>query len=277
MEKINVMLYGGKPLFGKGRERPLEADEIFCDRHEDCSYFKQGMCLRCRCMFGTQCKYGETVRTVGYTSRAKKYYAFQEKYKKDPLYGKLHVARGNVACVGDYLLIDTGYVQAKKKGDAYEIDSRFKLGNCVSWILKSEVTPELLSRILRARPRDMFGDIITDYQEKNVPDVLIGLKRTCPQIYNDLIREYPEYDREPNYIGKKAFVNSLRPGTHLIARNTEWFFDGECLIAHDFNIGAGSPWWMQGDNIADVKIKVNERMVVEITDNSMVDENTRFA
>ena len=37
MKKINVDLYGGKGLFG-GRETPLEAEEIFCDRFEQCTY-----------------------------------------------------------------------------------------------------------------------------------------------------------------------------------------------------------------------------------------------
>ena len=48
-EKINVMLYGGKSIFG-GKETPIEADEIFCDRASECTFYKENKCLRCRAM-----------------------------------------------------------------------------------------------------------------------------------------------------------------------------------------------------------------------------------
>ena len=78
MNKINVNLYGGKSLFG-GKESPLEADEIYCDRADKCSFYADDKCLRCRSFLAPVCKFGKNSVIKGYTSRATKYYDFKEK------------------------------------------------------------------------------------------------------------------------------------------------------------------------------------------------------
>lgn len=55
MDKINVGLYGGKLLFRSGRENPLTAEEVYCDRYKECSLYNNGCCLN----VGSKCKYGE--------------------------------------------------------------------------------------------------------------------------------------------------------------------------------------------------------------------------
>lgn len=48
-------------------------------------------------------------------------------------------------------------------------------------------------------------------------------------------------------------------------------------MAANIDIRSGSPWWLQEGVHSDVKIKVNDKMTIEVNDNSIVDENTRFA
>ena len=122
-----------------------------------------------------------------------------------------------------------------------------------------------------------MGGVIDEYQKKIVPELIQSLKRVAPEVHKRFIKEYPQYDVEPSYIGKKVFINSLKPNTKFKARNKDWVFDGEFVVATNYDIGLSSPWWNADGDRADVKIKVNEKMTIEVDDNSIIDENRRFA
>lgn len=283
MNKINVNLYGGKSLFG-GKESPLEAEEIYCDRAEQCTYYKNNTCLNCRDFLVSRCKFGNVVTTKGYTSRAKKYFSFKSKYQNDEVYNKLKYPNDRVAIMGDELYIRYDYGTVRKRSEQDEKWRKDVEGYIIStdcyrksvFIPLNEVTNNLLFAIFSNEPRAMFGGVIEDYQNKVVPDIIQTLKRVSPEIHKRFIKEYPQFDKEPNYIGKKVYVNSLKPNTKFTARNKEWLFDGEYVSASNVDIGSGSPWWLQNGVYSDVKIKVNDKMTIEINDNSIVDEHTRF-
>ena len=284
MQKINVDLYGGKSIFG-GRETPVEADEIYCDKTDQCTYYQSGTCLRCRRLFATTCMYGRNNIIKGYTSRARKYNQFKNTYKNDEVYSKLEYPDELVAIIGDnlYMHYKFGTVRERTESDerwvkdveGYVIDTGCYRSSV--FIPLNEVTNTLLFAIFSNKPRAMLGGVIEEYQDKIVPDIIQTLKRVAPEIHKKFIEEYPQYDKEPNYIGKKIFVNSLKPNTKFVEKNTEWIFDGEFVRTANFDIGLSSPWWRADGDKADVKIKVNEKMTIEVNDNSIVDENTRFA
>lgn len=284
MEKINVNLYGGKGILG-GKESPLEADEIFCDRFEQCTYYQSGKCLRCRSFFAPTCKFGRNNVIKGYTSRARKYYSFESKYRNDEVYSRLKYPNELVALIGDTLYINYKYGTVRKRTykdekwvkevEGYIIDTDSYRSSV--FIPLNEVTNTLLFAIFSNKPRAVMGGIIEEYQEKVVPDIIQTLKRIAPEIHKNFIDEYPQFDKEPNFLGKKVFVNSLKPNTKFSAKEKEWVFDGEFVSTTNFNIGLKSPWWCEDDKRADVKIKVNEKMTIAVNDNSIVDENTRFA
>lgn len=286
-EKINVSLYGGKSIFG-GKEDPLEADEIYCDRADKCSFYASGKCLRCRSFLAPSCKFGKVVTTKGYTSRAAKYYDFKKKYAKDPLYCKLEYPISTVAVMGETLYIRTGYVEVRRKTDnerdrwrkainGYVVtDPGF--GNCYVFIPITDVTNELLFEIFSFRPHAIMGGVIEDWENKKVPEILQDMKSVAPEIYDKFIDEYPQFKYEPNYIGKKAFICSLKQGASFTTKNgAEWLYDGEYIETEKMDLGLSSPWWLQGVEYGKVRIKVTPEMTVEINDNSIVDENTKFA
>lgn len=283
MNKINVDLYGGNGLFG-GKETPLEAKETYCDRAEQCTYYKNNTCLSCKAVLSPLCKFGKIVNIKGYTSRAKKYYDFKCKYQNDKMYNKLKYPNDRVAIIGDELHIRYDYGTVRKRTEQDEswtkdVDGYIITSDCMRknvFIPLAEATNNLLFAIFSNKPRNIWGSVIEDYQNKVVPDIIQTLKRVAPEIHKRFIEEYPQFDKKPNYIGKDIYVNSLKPNTKFVVKGEEWFFDGECVSAFNVKIHSGSPWWLQNGDYAYVKIKVNDKMTIEVNDNSIIDENTRF-
>lgn len=282
--KINVNLYGGKGIFG-GRETPLEADEIYCDMFEQCTFYKEGKCLRCRSFLAPTCKFGRNNVIKGYTSRAMKYYDFKNKYQSDIVYHKLSYPNTLVAVIGDNLYMNLKYVLVLKRKETddkwkRDVDGYFisdkDFCTCDVFIPLNEVTDNLLYTIFSYKPQSMMGGYIKDYQDKVVPEVLQNLKKAAPDIYNNFILKHPEYDIAPNYIGKKAYVNSLKPNTKFKYKGYEWLYDGEYISTKNFDIGISSPWWIDDVKHSDIKMKVNDKMLFEVSDNSIIDEDTRF-
>lgn len=290
MEKINVQLYGGKGLLG-GKETPLEAEEIFCDKHNECSFYKEDCCLCCRSLFALKCEFGETTRIKGYTSRAAKYWTFKSKYNDDPLYGKLSYPKRLIGKIGNTIYLTPKYVHIRKYDPQRDTDKfLFKDGYSVSdpgfitsgsagvYIPESELTNALLKRILDFLPNSIMGGRINSYQQQVVPDLLQDLKVVCPEIYSRFINEFPEYHKDPVYIGKVAYVETLRPGCQFTVHGKKdvWTFDGEYVTCENYSIGIFSPWCMENGSITPVKIKVNHEMTVEITSEDMVCETTKL-
>lgn len=286
MEKINVNLYGGKGLLG-GKETPLEAEEIFCERPNECTFYKEGKCLRCRSFMAPwNCPFGKVNTIKGYTSRAAKYYNFKKKYTDDPVYSNLKYPSDYVAVMGDTLYIYTQYVDVRKRNEkdekwrkdinGYIIDNCGFGCNYVFMPLK-DATNGLLYEIFSYRPTALMGGAIADWPKKRVPEILLGLKKYAPEIYSRFIGEYPEFVYEPDYVGKRAYVDSLKPGTVFTIKGVKWVFDGEYVFSlQEIDIGSGSPWWLQDGTKTSVKIKANPKMTFEVTDNSIIDDDVRF-
>lgn len=286
MDKINVNLYGGKSIFGK-RETRLEADEIYCDSYEKCSFYKKGMCLNCRTFIGDHCKKGVVNTIEGYTSKAKKYSEFYSKYKNDSVYAKLHYPSNTitVARIDDYLWLNTTYVAVRKATEQDKSDYRFKInewGYIITTsiystgyihIPMSDITVDFLNAILSYVPCH-YGKVAVEYQQNIVPNIVTELKEIFPEIYKELIEKYPHYkDYEPNYIGKYAFISTMVNGCTLTDKmgNKALLKDGKLYL--DEYKGSLLPF---GGKHMSAVIEVDEQMVYQITDNSQCDRNTRF-
>lgn len=283
--KINVNLYGGKGIFG-GKETPLEADIISCDRAENCTFYKNGACLKCRTMMSPSCKFGRVNSVRGYTSRANKYYEFKQKYIEDEAYSKLKYPKSNIAIMGDTLYMNLHYTLVRKESaDNKDWQEHCFKGYILSYagfcnggvfLPLSEVTAELLNEIFSYTPHAIMGGKITEYKKEIVPDIIQSMKKVAPELYANFIKDYPKYDISPNYIGKEAYIKSLKPNTKFKHGGIEWLFNGEYVLTDNYNIGLYSPWNLQSGACSFVKIKVNDKMTFIIEDNSIVDDDTRF-
>lgn len=285
-EKIHVGLYGGKPVFGRGRETPLGARIIFCDRAEQCGFYSNSKCLKVRSFLGSGCKYGKINTITGYTSRANKYHEFKRRYETDEVYGKLKYPNGQAECeiIGDEVCICLSYCEIKKQDNGiWTLDVPFGSSKA-TFVPQCEVTVEFLQRIFSFVPRSIFGyKPIPDYANKVLPDFCISLRRTLPDIYARFVTEYPQYDIAPNYIGKKALLHSLNKGdveyrfSHSSGTTYEkWYWDGEYLTLTDGKLSYFAINITKEYDIDVFRIKPSSGTVVTISRNDQVNEGTVF-
>lgn len=272
MEKINVNLYGGKSIFG-GRETPLEAEITYCDKYKECSFYKQGKCFSAG-RWKVNCKFGNKRREIGYTSRAKKYYGFKNKWSSDESYNKLEEPENIVGQIGDIFVLNTGYLYEKEEG-GYYIDTHFGQSPLV-YIPKEEFTNDLIKFICDAKPKTILDKKeIKEYQEKIVPRFLYEIKTEFKEIYDSFIKEYPEYKKKQiNFVGRKAYINTLKNGSELLdCHKNKWIIENDEIVCYNW-----STWLPFGKNKGtETRIKITDEMTYQITDNEQVTEKTKFA
>lgn len=274
MDKINVGLYGGKSLFGKGRETPLKAKEIYCDKYNECSLYKSGCCLNIGSNGQRVCKFGDIKILTGYTGRSAKYVKFKLKYTSDEKYGKLNKPSNClIALIGDKIYLNLSYSQVDLGEDGEYFVNKTILVNGSCWVDRDKFTVDLLNSICIYKPYAMMGGEIGSYRKDIIPSMLLQLQRLLPELYKEFVSSYPEFDIVPNYVGKYAYISTLKKGSELIdSRGCRFIFDGEYLVCDNWS-SAFLPFGAKGSY---VKIKVTEDMEYKISDNSMVEETTVF-
>ena len=278
MEKINVGLYGGKGLFG-GKETPLTARIIYCDKYESCELYKENKCLNVVTPFSASCKYGKIQSIKGYTSRAAKYYTFRDQYKNDDKYDKLDYPQNfSFVEIGDYYVVNIANTHIYyRDNDIYyplkgwAIDTPL-LGSCASFIPKEEFTLELLIRIVNFIPLDFSNRSIRD--KKSVNNFLVEVSKKLPELYNEFIKEYPQYkDVKTDYVGRYALISTMVDGIELIDSNKNKFILKDGYLYCDNYKSSFLPF---NSPVGEVKIKVTDTMKYKVTDNNQVDSNTKF-
>ena len=272
MEKINVNLYGGKNIFG-GKETKLVADIIYCDKHNTCSLYKEGKCLKVRSL-NAGCTFGRVQREEGYTSRAAKYYTWKQQFENDPVYNKLNYPHDvHIAIMGDLIYINTGYLYKDSETGKYRIDTMlFNYG--WQFISKEEFTNELLNLICSGTPRTIMDrSKIESYQEKIIPNFLYQFKKLMPDRFNNFISEYPQYkDILPNFVGKFAYIKTMPEGVKIKdCHGNILTKQGNKLVCDNYH--GLLPFSCKA---AKIEVEISESATYEIKSNDEVDENTKF-
>ncbi len=276
---INVGLYGGKGIFG-GREKPLEASVISCDKYKQCSFYQNNQCLAVRAPFGDGCKFGSTSTIRGYTSRAMKYGEFKRKWREHEHYNKLSHPPNKLGVIGDQVVFPYPYVRIKEtEHGRIEIEDP-GFGNSSSYIDQDKFTADLIYRICAFRPQAMMGGEIRNYQKKTVPLFLAHLEEVLPKKYESFIKAYPKFAKKIDYVGRKALLKTIKPSMVYKKSdsypdiNSEWYWDGEFLT---YKGGYVSSFSVITDyEIEQIKLKPSDKTFVNITNNDQVDKNTIF-
>lgn len=281
MNKINVNLYGGKPILGKGREQPLEADIIYCDNCDNCSIYKDGHCLRHRAfMQYTGCKYGSASTVLGYTSKAKKYLEFKEAYKNDPVYNKLSYPDSTLfAVIGDYywLHLDYASIDVSKETNKYYIQTEAYIAKRSFFILKEDLTAELLHKLLSAKPRALMGGVISEYKSKTVPNFVCALRRLAPELFAELCEIDSQYlNCIPDYRGRWARIDTLVIGSKVEDCHGNKYTickDDDGKVFMEGYMTSAVPFF--GKN-AFVKVYPTDGQTIKVQDSSWCNEDTKF-
>lgn len=276
MKKINVGLYGGKGIFG-GRETPLNAKIIYCDTCDSCDLYKENKCLNVVAPFSASCKYGRVESAKGYTSRAAKYYDFRDKYKNDEVYGKLSYPNTfSFVEIGDYYVTNIAHTriywddQIGLCGE-WKIEVPF-IGSAISFIPKDKFTLDLLTRIVEFTPVNINYQSIRD--DASVNNFLVAVRKKLPELYDEFVKRNPKYkDITYDSVGKLAYISTMTDGSELVDHMKNKFIlkDGY-LICDNYN----SSLLPFNGKKGELKMKVTDDMKYQITDNSQVDENTRY-
>jgi len=278
MEVIHVGLYGGKSIFG-GRETPQRAELISCDRFQQCSYYKNNQCLNVTVPFGTRCKYGKINVEHGYTSRAKKHYDFDHKYKTHEKYHKLNHPPTKLGLIGEDIVFPYPFIVITTKENVVRIEGP-GLGSSIAYIPIEQFTIDLIHRICTFKPRALTGGIIKKYQSETAPLFLAHLKEILPDKYAEYAKKHGLTEKEINYIGRKALLKTIKPSDVLYESrnypnlNEKWYWDGEVLA---YKSGHVSGFNVTKDyKIAEIKLIPSDNSTVTISDNEQVSEKTVF-
>jgi len=275
---INVGLYSGKSIFG-GRETPLEASVISCDRFNKCSFYQQGYCLNVRGLSGF-CKYGRVSTHKGYTSRAKKYGQFKRKWQEHEEYGKLQRPPSKLGLIDNVVVFPYPYVRLKQTEEGVWKVSDPSFNNSIAFVEYDQFTVDLIYNICTFRPQAMMGGEISKYQKETIPLFLAHLEEVLPEKYQEFVGKHPEFAQKIDYVGRKAYLKTVLPskvhykGEWYSRFNEEWYWDGEYLIYQNGYVG---DFRVTNDyEVAEIKIKPSDQSVITITSNEQVTKETIF-
>ena len=271
---ITLVLYGGKSIFG-GKETPLTAKITSCEMHEKCSYYKKGECLGVPALFASYCKYAKVRSMRGYTSRAKKYYDFKEKYKDSPIYSKLKRANDKIGVIGDEVVLPYPYL---KIDENLNFDSQCYSGNQIHYIPKDKFDADFVAKLSDYVPYALMGGSIGSYQKEIVPKIQLHISEELPEIYQKFKEKYPDKCRVVNHVGRKAILQSLEKGTEVHIGDVKWKWSGNFL---EYVNGDIKYFGNFNDNNRKVRsyvvtIEPTEDIQVVITSNDQVNEKTVF-
>lgn len=297
MKEINISLYGGDHFFSKKGTSKVAALITSCSRCEECQIYKDGKCVLTTMLNRGKCPYGSNRRIEGPTSRAKSYSKFLKTYKDNPLYDKVDFSEEYIFVVGEDIIINLpnysglGLYKGKRYSpnelwirSSFYIDIDKVFTKEINQISKSELTPNLLYQIFDAKPRTIFDNAeIKSYKSEFLRDFQIQLEKRLPDIFHNFIKVYSQFDKEINYIGKEAFLRSLKSQI-IIVKGISWEWNQEnktliCLNPHSIGSSGllGDISGMHYKEILSISLNPKDDYIIKITDNKQVDENTEFS
>ena len=98
------------------------------------------------------------------------------------------------------------------------------------------------------------------------------MKRHYNDIFKEFINKYPEYDKEINYVGRKAYISTLNNGSELKdCHSNIWIIEGDEIVCYKWKT-----WLPFEGKPTETRIKITDVMYCKITDNSQVNEHTKF-
>lgn len=264
MEKIGAWIRDPRNNFFKGQTKRSALYELFCEKPQTCDLLaKENSCLHCGAM--SPCRFGRKSGTEGPTRNARSFHSTLENWRKrnegfiDRLksltaYNRIFKTHGH------FYLPYSWMTSGMFGGDSAPLKSK--------WVAEEEMTTELLHRLCTHQARALFGEVIKDYQEKEIPKFIADLNAHYPEVFALLPDEQKARLASVNYVGRKADLTTCAPGKYVFSK-TAWEWDGEVL-------SGGSMLFQPVKGQITITIKPEAGEAVTITDNRQVTASTRF-
>lgn len=265
-EVINVVMYGGKCIFG-GRETKKVAAVSTCDFANDCPALKAGRCAAHNPRM-YECINLRTSYQQGYTSRAMKYHDFVNKWRGHEKYGMVKKSLKNFEHIGGGLIrIELPHIDIDRglSGDfGYSAMGAKNIG----YIEIDDFNVEKLKNIMASYSLPLMGGGRLDSSE-NKERMLLDIKEIDFELYDAFVKET---GIEINYVGMEAYLKTLRGGITL---KNGWLWNGEkmkkesrdsvdCSVIKGFVYGC------------DISFKPDDDTLVEVEYNDWVTSGTKF-
>lgn len=265
-------------IFKVSKSTPAEYQIIECSL-EQCPLRDAGTCAVRGGIFCGKCPYGWMRTVTGPTRRAASFGTFirgaRERFKGVPF---LKAPPNRLAFVGDYAYLPYTHmsmcmdVPFLAHGGAFRTD--------IPFIHKDDWTIENVLKLVRFRPEALLGGEITDYQRKMVPLFVQHIRELDPPMFAKLAEEIPSYDVAPNYVGRSAYLNTLRHGISINANVHKdypvcWHWDGEKLTTKSQHVYS-STWGGKMTGDVTTVVVPDDTCVAKIESNDWVTPETKF-
>lgn len=268
-----------KSYFKQNKNSKAECQYIKC-RLKKCPLRDSGTCML-RPVFGwVKCPYGTYHVNVGPTRRARKFSDWIRQKEKEGPDTTTHLDNPpkKLAFVGEWVFLPYAHMDLCKAVPFVEHNKYLISGT--SLIHRNAWTIENVLRLIDFRPQALFGGTITNYQIEQVPNFIFHIREMDPKMWNELIKARPELDVEPNYVGRKALLTTLKfPITFTIIKNpsypVKWKWDGKTVTTtskHSYS----NIWGDISLKSLELKGIPNKNSAIVILDNSWVKDTTVF-
>lgn len=220
-----------KNFFKSDKNAKAECTFFYC-ANDNCKLFLEHKQCVNNGLFGSQCPYGNRLRSVGPTSRSRKCISWAQTQREN-FKQYLNKIEGTpptkMAEVGEYLYLPYAFMSMNPKVPFVEHSSFGSVGK--PFIKLEDFTVQIIREILNFRAMSLFGGEILDYRDKSIPTFLLHLKELYPAKYEEVIVDYPEFKVKSN-INRRALLSTVLPGEVILNKN-RWMWNGETLSPID--------------------------------------------
>lgn len=280
---IHVHIFdASKPnLFYKPKKSERSELHIYkCKNTEGCDAFKKGQCINVGNVFGEWCPNGTRSKSQSCTVRAKGHYdqikSWEETYS-DYL-NSLKSAPKKITRVNGGWMMPYSHITQNSKVD-FKSQGGFMANGC-SFLTDDQMTKENMISIIENRPQAVMGGEIRSYQKESIPKFIFDFNAEYPELFNKLIGDYErakEILNNMDFVGRKAFINTLKAGCEVKFTHTKMHWDGEKLFKEGSQMSCFDPLKDGEFESARFEYIPNDKATIKVTSNDQVCSETRFA
>ncbi len=279
MEVIAAKVYDpSEPsIFGKGKKSDLATfTQIHCSC-DSCPLRAKRQCVLVA-IFSPRCPYGKLSASSSPSQRSKGYrdWVRQHREQAKPL-GWMGFAAKKLAFVGEHVYLPYSHMGMCKTVEFQKHSSVFVSG--APFIERAAWTIETVLRLIDFVPMSMMGGAITNYQKEEVPLFVSHIRELDSEMWAKLIVARPEFDKEPNYVGRKAVIRTLAYPITIPPKDAlypvSWKWDGVTLTTSNRDAYRSTWGGIDVESLALTAVP-SPNATVKVASNSWVTKDTVF-